>query len=326
VPARPFYSIIMPVYNSEKYLEEAIQSVMDQTFANWEMMIIDDGSTDNSYEIANSFSLKDNRIQLLQHENKEHKGVSASRNLGVERSNGKWIAFLDADDIWFENKLEAIDEVISKNNNLAFIYSQATVIETNFSGSVKKTKYISGIPGLTKEPFVKTLGGLSSATPSVVIRKDVFIKAGGFNEKFAFSEDTLLFHKTLLFGDLYFIDEPLVQVRYHDHSTKSNTGKEVMTNARLDVYLELMKDGATKPYLKDISYQAVTTGMERVWKSFFRNPFSYGSILLSSLGKLWSNKQILVKHKIVAFLLPLRMLCCRSESNKNRFSQRSEAT
>ncbi len=305
MPTKPLFSVIMPVYNSEKYLKEAIQSVMDQSFSDWELLIIDDGSTDSSYEIANSFGLRDERIQLWQHENKEHKGVSASRNLGVERSNGQWIAFLDADDIWFENKLDAIEEVLSKNNDLAFIYSQATVIETNYSGSVKKTKYISGIPGLMKEPFIKTLGGLSSATPSVVMRKDVFIKAGGFNEKFAFSEDTLLFHKALLFGDLYFIDEPLVQVRYHDHSTKSNTDKEVMTNARLDVYLELMDVGAAKPYLKDISHQAVTTGMERVWKFFFSNPFSNGSILLSSLGKVWSNKQILVKHKLVALLLPL---------------------
>lgn len=306
--------MILPVYNGAGYLDEAIQSVINQNFINWELMIIDDGSTDNSFEIAGAYSAKDERIQLLQHENKENRGVSASRNLGVERSKGQWIAFLDADDYWYENKLEEVHQVILKHDKLAIIYSSADVLETAFSGTVKKDKYKSGFPGLLKNPFLKTLGGLSSATPSVVMRKDVFEKAGGFNENFTFSEDTLLFHSALLYGDLYFIDQPLLNVRYHDSSTKSIAKREVMINARLHVYLELFKYKEAEMYKEAISYRAATTGMEKAWRSFYKNPYKHGPVLFSALKKLWKSKDVFLKHKAGALFLPIKILIHRSPS------------
>ncbi len=95
-------SIVMPNYNSEKYVAETIKSVLDQTYENWELLFVDDCSTDNSLEIARSFN--DERIKILQ--NEANSGAAVSRNYALREAKGKWIAFLDSDDLWAPTKLE----------------------------------------------------------------------------------------------------------------------------------------------------------------------------------------------------------------------------
>ena len=95
-------SIIMPSYNCEKYIKSSIQSVIDQTYPFWELLIVDDCSTDKTVEIIKSF--KDERIKLFQ--NEKNSGAALSRNLALREANGKWVAFLDSDDIWESTKLE----------------------------------------------------------------------------------------------------------------------------------------------------------------------------------------------------------------------------
>ena len=91
-------SIITPTFNREKYIEETIQSVISQTTSNWELIIIDDGSSDNTLEILNRYSKKDKRIHVYQRESKP-KGANHCRNIGIEKSNGKYLMFLDSDDL-----------------------------------------------------------------------------------------------------------------------------------------------------------------------------------------------------------------------------------
>ncbi len=97
-------SIIVPIYNAEKYLSETIQSVVNQTYKNWELILVDDCSEDNSYEIAQQFSKVDTRIILVK--KKFNSGAAESRNLGIKFARGRFIAFLDADDLWDANKLQ----------------------------------------------------------------------------------------------------------------------------------------------------------------------------------------------------------------------------
>ncbi len=96
-------SIITPTYNSEKYIEKTIKSVLNQTYSNWELLLIDDCSSDSTISIINKY-LNDERIKLFK--NKENKGAAVSRNTGIERSRGDFIAFLDSDDFWEKEKLE----------------------------------------------------------------------------------------------------------------------------------------------------------------------------------------------------------------------------
>ena len=98
----PKISIITPAYNCEKYLPDAVKSVLSQTFTDWELLIIDDCSKDNTYRYMKKLAEKDKRIRIFQ--NKVNSGSAATRNYGVRLGRGEWIAFLDGDDLWLERR------------------------------------------------------------------------------------------------------------------------------------------------------------------------------------------------------------------------------
>jgi teichuronic acid biosynthesis glycosyltransferase TuaG len=121
-------SVIIPVYNSSKYLSETIVSVLNQTYANFEIIIIDDFSSDDSLEIALSFQKNDSRIVVLR--NTKNSGQAFSRNVGLNCAKGKFIAFLDSDDLWHPEKLEwHLRECVQ--GNLVFTYSDYELIDSN---------------------------------------------------------------------------------------------------------------------------------------------------------------------------------------------------
>ena len=97
-------SIVVPVYNAGRFLDDTIKTVLNQTYANWELILVNDKSTDNSREIALKYQEKDHRIKLL--DNKNNSGAAISRNKGIDEAKGKFIAFLDADDLWNKDKLK----------------------------------------------------------------------------------------------------------------------------------------------------------------------------------------------------------------------------
>lgn len=106
---QPFISIVVPVYNVEKYINRCIDSVLDQSYANWELLLIDDGSSDNSGKICDSYSMKDNRIRTI---HKPNGGVSSARNLGIEQASGDFITFIDSDD-WVES--DYLQDFVNRN-------------------------------------------------------------------------------------------------------------------------------------------------------------------------------------------------------------------
>ena len=121
-------SIITPVYNCEKLIKETIKSVQKQTYENWEMILVDDCSTDKSEEIINDFAQNDNRIKYFKL--KENSGAAIARNYALEKSNGRFIAYLDADDLWRENKLE-VQIKFMLDNKLAFSCTDYEKIDEN---------------------------------------------------------------------------------------------------------------------------------------------------------------------------------------------------
>lgn len=114
---QPLVSIIMPSYNSGEFIEDSIKSVLDQTYHNWELIIIDDCSTDNTISIVES--LNNNKIKIIK--NKNNLGAAKSRNKGIEIAQGQFIAFLDSDDLWHKEKLR-IQTSYMKENNISFTY------------------------------------------------------------------------------------------------------------------------------------------------------------------------------------------------------------
>ena len=117
----PFISIIMPVFNGEKTISNSIQSVLNQTYKNWELILIDDGSSDQTISIIQSYIHQDSRIIFLQ--NRQNLGVSYTRNKGIAKSSGNWIAFLDSDDQWHPDKLKKQVRVIERNPKVDLVYT-----------------------------------------------------------------------------------------------------------------------------------------------------------------------------------------------------------
>ena len=122
-------SIILPVYNSEKYIKNTINSVLNQTYKDWELIIIDDASTDNSLKIINEFKIDSFRII----KNEMNLGAALSRNKGIKKANGRYIAFIDSDDLWNEDKLEK-QIGFMKEQDLAISFS--SYYRINESGNI----------------------------------------------------------------------------------------------------------------------------------------------------------------------------------------------
>ncbi len=130
-------SIITPAYNSGKYIDETIQSVINQTHKNWEMIIVDDCSSDDTQLIVKEYASKDKRIKLIS--NKENYGVAISRNIGLKKAKGKYVAFIDSDDLWDKEKLKK-QLVFMENNTIYFSFSSYQKFDSN---SGKKEKVIN---------------------------------------------------------------------------------------------------------------------------------------------------------------------------------------
>lgn len=130
-------SVVMPAYNAERYIETAIRSVKAQTFTDWELIIIDDGSKDSSVEIIERLAEEDSRIKFFR--NDENMGVAKTRNRGMKLSCGKYVAFLDSDDIWYPNKLDA-QLTRMKEAGADISYSSYAIV--NALGEQVKSDYI----------------------------------------------------------------------------------------------------------------------------------------------------------------------------------------
>ncbi|WP_304525779.1 glycosyltransferase family 2 protein [Halomonas sp. I5-271120] len=138
----PEVSVIMPVYNSQEYISSAVSSVIDQSFHDWELIVVDDCSTDRSAEFLADFLAKDSRINLIKL--KRNSGVATARNTAIEAASGRYIAFLDSDDVWLPCKLEK-QVFFMKNNGVYLCYSAYSKIDEwdNFSGEVGVPEKVS---------------------------------------------------------------------------------------------------------------------------------------------------------------------------------------
>lgn len=173
------FSVIIPVYNGAKFIENAIESVFQQSYTSWEMIIIDDGSQDETAEILKKYRHYE-KIHILSQENQ---GVSAARNHGVQASKGKYIAFLDADDLWHPNHLDVMNSLIQKYPN-AGLYATFTRTELVNGEVIDQCPYFNGREDIYTEDFFEEYCRDKSAKMFTVITtcltRDAFDKAGGF--------------------------------------------------------------------------------------------------------------------------------------------------
>lgn len=249
----PFFSIIIPLYNKENAIENTLKSVFNQSFTDYEVIVINDGSTDKSEEKVNVFS--DARLRLISTENK---GVSQARNVGISESRGKLIAFLDADDYWFPTHLASLHQLY-KNfpeagllaTNYQFYYSDKKIIQPVFD-AIPTEKW----SGIVSDFFKASMQFRLAWTSAVAVRKDVFQSLGYFDENITLGagEDTDMWIRIALNYPVAFDNE--VSAYYHmateNRISLSKTlerrfskldkfSNEEKTNSSLKKYLDLYR-------------------------------------------------------------------------------------
>jgi glycosyltransferase involved in cell wall biosynthesis len=160
---KPLVSIVTPMYNSEKFISDSINSVKNQTYSNWELWLIDDCSSDKTISIVNKFIKEDSRIQLLQ--NEINYGAAISRNKGIEASKGNYVAFLDADDLWLPQKLEKQVAVLASGKADVCFSSYEQINEGGDYLQIKvQALAILTYNKLLKSNYVGNLTGMYNAT------------------------------------------------------------------------------------------------------------------------------------------------------------------
>ncbi|MGX7233590.1 glycosyltransferase family 2 protein [Enterococcus italicus] len=241
-------SIILPCYNSEETIKEAIESVLNQTYLNWELIIIDDCSEDTSYNVIKNYLMIDTIIYF---KNKKNLGVSESRNIGIKKSSGEYIAFLDSDDIWDKCKLEKQIRFM-KTNNLLLTFTSMKYI--NYDGNS-----LAGTFRVKKDKSFKTLRYHNSiSTSSVIVKKnaigDLKMVSGDFHEDYLFWLSILKKNKI----DAVPLDDLLVTYRFSKNSKSSNKLKSFKMTYRVYRILKIKPSHAiifTLSHLVHSSYK-----------------------------------------------------------------------
>ena len=216
----PVISVVIPVYNKEKFIENTIYSVLNQTLSDFELIIVDDSSTDKSLSIIDS--IKDKRIKTYSIKNS---GVSKSRNYGVEKSTSNLIAFLDADDLWKNNHLEQLYKLYLENPNCG-MYAMSYIKNINFKSYKKSYFGLSNFSGILENFFTSSSVDCIASSSSVMIPLNVFKKINGFNENLKKREDTALWIKIALNYKIAFSTITTVEIVITEHGNHLSKSHE----------------------------------------------------------------------------------------------------
>ena len=216
----PTVSINLCCYNSEKYLRETLQSIINQTYTDWELVIINDGSSDSTESIIFEFK---NKGYSINYHYQQNKGIGASRNEALKFSHGEYIAFIDHDDTWMPQKLEKQMDLFHANPNLGLVYSDCYFAYPD-GKKVLGSKFFNFRRG---HVFKEMLADYFIVLSTTVVRKDLVNEYGGFPH-YTVAEEFALFLKIAKEHSVDFIGEPLVKYTYHE----GNASKDLKTNLK----------------------------------------------------------------------------------------------
>lgn len=249
----PLVSVVVPFRDAGPFLVEAIESVRAQSYERWEMELVDDGSRDQSADIARRYAAAEpERIRCVQHEGGANLGISASRNAGIRRARGAFIAFLDADDVWLPNKLTEQVALLIANPDVGMLYGE-TQYWYSWTGrpeDLDRDIYPSlGVDDTTvvspPEMLVRCLLGKAAVpcTCSVLARRDAVELVGGFEERFTgMFEDQAFYAKIMLHERILVATERWDRYRRHPGSVYSVAKRAgTVREARLR-YLAWLRD------------------------------------------------------------------------------------
>ncbi len=230
--SKPLVSVIIIFLDAEQFIQEAIESVFAQTYAHWELLLVDDGSSDGSRMIALRYAAQfPDKVHYLEHEGHENRGMSASRNLGIRNAKGQFIALLDADDVWLSRKLEEQVAIMDAHPDAGMVYG-ATQWWYSWTGkpedSYRDFVHPLGVaPDMIIQPptlLVRFLRneGISPCTCSILVRREVLEHTGGFEENFrGLYEDQAFCAKICLDTPVFASSECWYRYRQHPASASA---------------------------------------------------------------------------------------------------------
>ncbi|MDR3604182.1 MAG: glycosyltransferase [Syntrophaceae bacterium] len=258
---KPFVSVIIPTYNRLELLKKTVVSVRSQSFRDFEIIVINDGSSDGTAEWL-----------AEQHDvigvNQPNSGIASSRNKGISASKGEWLAFLDHDDIWAPDKLQTQVDFVRANPQVGMVAVKHVRLGTRISRT-GPWKWIKG------DLFVKVFSESFIHTSSVMIGRDVLEKVGGFPTRYRFADEFDVWLKISKKYEIAFFDRPLVFIRFYDSNTSHNR-----IGVRSDTYEILMSNYDTdriprKIYLKTLSDHDISFGRAYVNLGDFKNAMKW---------------------------------------------------
>lgn len=281
--SNPLVSIIIPTYNRSDYLDVSVQSALNQTYNNIEIIIVDDGSKVN---YAESIS---NKYAKCNYYYKSNGGLASARNFGVSLAKGDYVAFLDDDDFWKLDKLEKQVDILNKNPSIDCVHSSAAVVDENgnltgqcIGAAQNKVHKRSGYV------FWNALGVWVVKSPTPLIRKQVFQPDLLFDETIKVGEDVDFYQRMFFRHRVHYINEPLAFYREYNNQERLSVQREKYIGIEKKMYANFKKMGVRNPF----------------------NLYLIAIKLLKSAVKIWNEKYFLNPMKISKFDFYFRPVKC----------------
>lgn len=267
-------SIIIPTYNREEYIVRSVQSILQQTYDKYEIIIVDDGSTDHTEQIVRKLAEEEKRIRYIKLE--ENQGVSHARNVGIEAAQYDYIAFQDSDDEWLPNKLELQMQLMSESSEeTGLVFCRMSGIDRD-----GKNRFVCPDWSIEKEIlegniFLRLLRANVIGTPCMLVRRKCLEKVGGFKESLTCLEDwewVLRVAKNYRIG---FIDEILVEVHKLPGSVSMNVVGYLITRCYIvSLYRkEMLQDKSLIPISREILEKAEQCGIKEEIQELLQRDF-----------------------------------------------------
>lgn len=275
----PLVSVILPVYNQEKYLEETITSILNQSFPDFELIVLDDGSTDGSSQIIRQFVAKDKRIRAYFAPNT---GKSMATNCLVNKARGEWLAFIDADDVMLPERLQR--QVAFHKTHSDVDASSTHCYYINGKGNRFGTQRYPGLSTIAAyKQTIKSKEFIVCSFTGLMVSRNVFIETGGLRKKFEPCEDFDFFNRLNEKGFVLLII-PEVLMKYRIHDSAVTVKKPILvfdTISFVKHCIQLRRSG--QPEISFDEFRIIQ-GKYSLWKKINRIRFSYSMIFFRNAG------------------------------------------
>jgi glycosyltransferase involved in cell wall biosynthesis len=257
----PLISVIIPCFNSDNFIRESINSVLNQTYKNIEIIVIDDGSVDTTLSILQEYS---GFLTIL---NQNNSGAGSARNAGLRASNGEYIAFLDSDDYWDPDKIRKQLNLML-HEKLDLVYCGGKTIEKNLNETILVPKF----RGNCYKYFIRypTTAIILLGCSSAVFRKSILVSSGNFDPSFkGAAEDWDFFRRVCIYAKVGFVNESLVGYRLHENNVSRRGFKDFFTGNRRAVRKMIKEDSSLSVKTKTrivVSFYSIA--VKSLFKSF----------------------------------------------------------